>query len=55
MKVFLCCMNEESRITPEDDRAYITTNRETAKKNRESQHKFAKKPKILSFLLYKNR
>lgn len=55
MKVFLGCMNEESRITPEDDRAYITTNRETTKKNLESQHKFAKKPKILPFLLYKNR
>lgn len=52
MKVFLGCMNEENRITPEDD---ITTNRETAKKNLESQHKFAKKPKKLPFLLYKNR
>lgn len=28
MKVFLDCMNEENRITPEDNRAYITTNRE---------------------------
>lgn len=55
MKVFLGCMNEENRITPEDDRACITTNRETAKKNLESQHKFAKKPKKLPFLLYKNR
>lgn len=55
MKVFLGCMNEESRITPEGDRAYITTNSKTAKKNLESQHKFTKKPKKLPFLLYKSR